>query len=178
MAQPANQEAVINKKKIFAKSPVEGDFSCVIIKNMNSLKLRSESGQIALPLILLISSIIIEIVIAGAFVSYYLSTSGLGARLSVRAQTAALSGIQDGLLQISENKEFGAVTQNYSVTVDSDSVSVTVSRTTIAQTNVYLYTITALGSAGTRQKKFVATASVDAVNGTLDLQSIQEVTAS
>ena len=136
-----------------------------------SFKRSKRNGQIALPFILLVSGIIIEIAIAGSFVAYYLSASGLGVRLSLRAETAAKAGIDDAIVQIAQNKEYGASDVNYTLTVDSDSVAVAVSRTVNSAANIYLYTITATATAGTRQKKFVATGTVNQTTGQVQLQS-------
>ena len=134
-----------------------------------SFKRSKRNGQIALPFILLVSGIIIEIAIAGSFVAYYLSASGLGVRLSLRAETAAKAGIDDAIVQIAQNKEYGASDVNYTLTVDSDSVAVAVSRTVNSAANIYLYTITATATAG--QKKFVATVTVNQTTGQVQLQS-------
>ena len=63
-------------------------------------------GQIALPFILLVGGLIVEIVIAGLLVSFFVSASALGERLSVRALAAANAGIDDAIVRISSNKEF------------------------------------------------------------------------
>lgn len=139
--------------------------------NFDLNRRKSGKGQIALPFILLISGIIIEIAIAGSFVAYYLSASGLGVRLSLRAETAAKAGIDDAMQRISQNKEYAASGANYNLTVDSDSVAVAVSRTVNSTANIYLYTITATATAGTRQKKFVATVTVNQTTGQVQLQS-------
>ena len=129
------------------------------------------SGQAALPVILLISGVIIEIAIAGSFISYFLSTGGLGSRLAQRAEAAAMSGIRDGLIKITRNKELGSVS-SYPVTLGSDSVYVEISLN--PQSQFYLYTITATANASTRQKKIEATLTVNRITGQVQLQSIVE----
>lgn len=135
-------------------------------------------GQITLPFVLLISGIIVEIAIAGSFVTYFLSTSGYGDRLAERASIAAHSGIRDALQRIANNKEFSnapcAAPYAYSITFDSDSAAVSVCRTADAASNKYVYTISSIGTAVSRQKKFVATLLVDQTTGRVYLESTVE----
>lgn len=129
-------------------------------------------GQIALPFILLVSGIIMEITIAGSFITYFLSTSGLGERLNLRASAAAQSGLRDAMIRVARDKDYAASTQNYNLAVGSDTAAVTVSRTVDSGLGVYIYTITSLGTASSRQKKLVATVIVNQKNGYLQLQSL------
>ncbi len=132
----------------------------------------SGKGQIALPFVLLISGIIIEIVIAGSFVTYFASGSGYSSRLQARAWAAAMSGVQDALVKIAKDKEFAPSTVQYEFTLDTDTATVTVSRTPDATGQYYVYTVTSLGSAGSRQKELTATAVVHQTTGALQLQSV------
>lgn len=146
--------------------------NCDCFANWNNISCRScGTGQIALPFILLVSGIIVEITIAGSFVAYFLSSSGLGERLLVRAEAAAQSGIRDAMVRIAQNKEYASGGASYSLTVGSDTATITVSRVTSDPT-VYVYTVTSLGVAGSRQKKFVATAYVHKITGAMQTQSV------
>lgn len=131
-----------------------------------------------LPFILLVSGIIVEIAIAGSFVAYFLSTSGYGERLSVRANAAAHSGARDGIMRISQNKEFVSNTCDspyaYSLAVGSDSAEVMICRTTDTENGRYAYIIESVGYAGSRQKKLGTQLLVDMVTGRVQLESIQE----
>jgi len=129
-------------------------------------------GQIALPFILLISGIIIEITIAGSFITYFLSTSGLGERLNLRASAAAQSGLRDAMIRVARDKDYAASTQNYNLDVGGDTAAVTVSRTVDNNLGVYIYTITSLGTASSRQKKLIAIVVVNQKNGYIQLQSL------
>src|SRR3989344_1297682 len=91
---------------------------------------RFYSGQIALPFILLVSGIILEIAVAGSFVSYFMTTAGAGDRLLVRATSAAQSGARDAILRVSQNKEYAASGASYTLNVGSDSTAIVVSRDT------------------------------------------------
>ena len=127
-------------------------------------------GQATLSFILLISGLILEIAIAGTFVTYFSSTAGLGERLSTRAFTAASSGIRDAQIKIVRNKDFEG---QFILSLDNDTASVSVVRSTL-DTN-YIYTITSLGVAGTRQRKFVAIIVADQTTGLVELKSIDEI---
>ncbi|KKU94148.1 MAG: hypothetical protein UY26_C0003G0299 [Candidatus Jorgensenbacteria bacterium GW2011_GWA1_48_13] len=129
-------------------------------------------GQVALPFILLISGIIIEITIAGSFITYFLSTSGLGERLSLRASTAAQSGLRDAMIRITRDKDFAASAQNYNLDVGNDAAAISVSRTVDSTLGIYIYTITSTGTASSRQRKLVATIIVNQRNGYIQLQSL------
>ncbi|MDP3725478.1 MAG: hypothetical protein Q8R20_03360 [Nanoarchaeota archaeon] len=133
-----------------------------------------ENGQITLPFILLVGGIIMEIALAGVFVAYFLSTSNLGERLAARAASAAYSGIQDAMVNITRNKEYGNT--SYVLEIKDDKTTVNVSRTQDPQ-GAYAYIIESLGEAGSRQKKLVATLIVNNVSGKTTLQSLLEVPA-
>jgi uncharacterized protein (UPF0333 family) len=134
-----------------------------------------KNGQIALPFILLVSGIIVEITIAGSFVTYFLSTSGLGERLSLRASAAAHSGIRDAMIKISRDKEYASTPVSYELAVGSDTTDVLVSKTDDDPNNSYVYTITSTGVASSRQRKIEATLIVNQTTGFIQLQSVQEV---
>jgi uncharacterized protein (UPF0333 family) len=140
--------------------------------------LRRRDGQLTLPFVLLIGGIIVEVAIAGAFVTYFLSNSGYGERLSIRAGAAAESGVRDAMVKITQNKEFlsngGEATYSVSVsTENTDNALVTVTRSDSG--TKYLYVVTSLGTAVSRQKKYVARIYVDAVTGQTELESVKEV---
>lgn len=135
------------------------------------------NGQMTLPFVLLIGGIIVEVAIAGAFVTYFLSNSGYGERLSVRAAAAAESGIRDAMVKITQNKEFLSDLGNtsYSISVSNETNDTAlVSATRETASGKYLYTVTSLGTAVSRQKKYVARIFVDPITGQVELESIQE----
>jgi len=130
------------------------------------------TGQAALPIILFISGIIIEIAIAGAFVTFFSGASIYGERLSARALAAAEAGIRDAQMKIVRNKGLGAT--SYSLPVGVDSTSVIVAQTVDNPNNLYIYTISSTGTALSRQKKLVATLVVSQITGLAKLQSLVE----
>jgi uncharacterized protein (UPF0333 family) len=136
---------------------------------------KRKNGQIALPFVLLIGGIIIEIVIAGSFISFFVSAVSLGEQLSVRALSAANTGIYDATMKISSNKEFGAGVEgiSYNIEVGNDTAVVEVSRS-VDPKNFYLYTIESTATSRSRERKIVAELVVDQTTGQLSLKSIEE----
>ncbi|MDP3974877.1 MAG: hypothetical protein Q8P88_01125 [Candidatus Jorgensenbacteria bacterium] len=136
---------------------------------------RQRSGQATLSFILLVSGVILEVAIAGSFVAYFFSASGFGERVSARALAAARAGLEDAQIQVARNKEYGTgSTVQYSFSVGDDVADVTVSRTTDSAHNTYLFSITAVGTAFTRERKLVATMVVDQTTGIARLQVLRE----
>lgn len=128
------------------------------------------SGQAALPAILLICGVITEIAIAGTLVAFVLSSSGLGERLSSQALAAAKAGVQDAFIKITIDKDFFAPDPDgYSFSVGSRSVKVIVVKG--ANTTQVISTGTALS----RQRKLEAILLVDPNTGKVDLKSIREI---
>ena len=70
----------------------------------NRLNFKKNKGIAALPTILLLGGIIVEISIVGAFISYLFSQSSFGIRSSEEALSLAQSGIQDAMIKIIRNK--------------------------------------------------------------------------
>ena len=136
---------------------------------MSNDNVRGRSGQATLSFILLISGLILEVAIAGTFVTYFFSSSALGERLSARAFAVANSGIRDAQMRIARNKDYSGT---FSLQLGSDSATVSVARAT--QGSNYVYTITSLGIAGTRERQFVATMVADQTSGLAETQSIVE----
>ncbi|MCX6788957.1 MAG: hypothetical protein NTZ36_03730 [Candidatus Jorgensenbacteria bacterium] len=126
---------------------------------------QKRSGQATLSFILLVSGLVLEIAIAGTFVTYFSSISALGERLSARAFTVASSGIRDAQMRLTRSKNF---TGQFTLQLGSDSAIVNIARTS------NIYTVTSVGVAGTRQRKFVATIVVDQVSGAVVTQAITE----
>ncbi len=101
----------------------------------------------------------------------------MGERLSVRALSAANTGVYDAVMRVSNNKEFGAGGTTYSVDVGNDTASVTVSRTVDDTNNLYEYTIESTATARSRNRKVVAKLVVNQTTGQINLKSIGEADA-
>ncbi len=66
----------------------------------------TRSGVAALPVILLTSLIVVELVIAGVLTAYLLASTTLGARQANRVLAAAQAGVSDAAMKITRNKDF------------------------------------------------------------------------
>lgn len=115
-----------------------------------------------------------EIALTGVFTAYFLSTSNLGERLSARAASAAYSGVQDAMVKITRDKEYG--NRSYVLEVEEDKVTLNILKTEDPE-GAYIYIVESLGEAGSRQKKLVATLIVNNISGKTALQSVLEVPA-
>ncbi len=80
------------------------------------MRIKTNAGVSTLPTMLLLGSIIIEIVIAMAFLTYYFNTLNFSARLSAEALEVARAGVQDGISQVILNKNY---TGTYTVTTSN-----------------------------------------------------------
>ena len=137
-------------------------------------------GQVALPFVLLVAGIIIEIAIAAVFVVFFLSTGTAGERLALRARGAADSGARDAMVKIARDKEFaGAASEaspfTYSLALGNDTADISVWRAVDNTNGVYIYSITAIATADNRKKKVMGSMVVDQITGRVQLQSLAEV---
>jgi hypothetical protein len=121
-------------------------------------------GVAALPTLLMVGGVIIEIAIGVSFLAFVFVRSGLSARLNVEAAAVARAGIQDALLRIARDKNFASggyalPVGNYSATVtvtkDNDCVGASSGRSCI----------TSVGTAFASQKKFEALTVTDNLTG-------------
>ncbi len=143
--------------------------------NLRRRRIREPNkGQATLSFVLIVSGIIIEIAIAGSFIAYFLSNAGLGERLSARALAASEAGLRDAAERVARNKDSCASTCLYNFAVGSDAAAITVTRTDDPTDNIYFFSITSLGTAGTRERQFVETLSVNKTTGVVGLSTITE----
>ena len=133
-----------------------------------------QRGFASLPVILLIGGMLVEIGIAGAFISYFLSQSGLGIRLSQDALAAAQAGVEDALIRIVRDKNFNPSPNPYTITVGNNSVQVAVCKDTCVGSNKFQ--IDSLGIAFNKQRKIRAIISVNNLTGEVKLESENEIT--
>lgn len=129
-------------------------------------------GQATLSFIILISGLILEIAVAGSFVTYFLSSSGLGERLSARALSAASSGVRDAQIRLVRSGTLCGDISAYAISLDQDTANISVSKSVNGENCEY--TITSIGVAGTRQRKLVAVLLLNTTNGLAELRSVSE----
>lgn len=127
-------------------------------------------GIAALPSVLIIGGIIVQIAVVGAFLSYLFASAGYGTRLASEALNAARAGAQDAMMRVARDKTFSS--DGYTVTTNGRDATVVVTRDSpVAGQDTILSTATAL----TRQKKIEIILEVDATTGQLEVLSFGEV---
>lgn len=136
-------------------------------------KNKSSSGQTALPFMLVIGGIIIEVIIAGALIAFFVNNMILGERLAIRSLSAANVGVQDAAMKISNNKELASAgSHDYNMDVGEDVVEVNINRSISGES--YIFTVTSTASAGSQQSRLVAVFIVNQRTGRISLSSITE----
>ncbi len=148
------------------------------MKNWN-LALKSSkavNGIAALPTMLLLGGIIVEISIVGAFISYLFSQSSFGIRLSEEALSLAQSGIQDALIKIIRNRSTITSGGTYTLIIENnkkvDIIICKDSKTASSNcdtSNNGKDEITSLGSVLTKKRKLRAIVNIN--SNTADLFS-------
>ena len=138
-------------------------------------------GAAALPIVLLVGSLLVEIGIAGAFISYFLGQSGLGVKLSAEALAAAKAGIQDAQMRIVRNKNFLPSPNPYTLTIGNNSTQITVCKelktvSTACDTAITgKFEITSLGMAFTKRRQVRAILYINGTTGEMKLESEKEI---
>lgn len=162
-------------------------------KNIKSENLLRGKGIIALPTVILIGGIILEIVLTLSLVSYLLLQSGAGSRFAAEALTASQAGIDDAVIKIIRNNNTGSIgdptVYPYTVSVDPGGLrqasiwickgfyinlldnSCNYGNSTPNQT-----TVVSLGKAFNKNRRLQAFISIDPVGGEVRIKSIQEIT--
>ena len=153
------------------------------MKNIFSCGIKSNkyiNGVAALPTMLLIGGIIVEISIAGAFISYLFSQSIFGVKLSEEALSLAQSGIQDAIIKIIRNKDFSS-TSGYDITIANKTAHIVVckgSKSVNGNCNIQdngKSEITSMGSILLKKRKLRATVNINSNTGEVKLESINEI---
>lgn len=138
-------------------------------------------GAAALPIVLLVGSLLVEIGIAGSFIAYYLSQSGFGVKLSAEALAAAKAGIQDAKMRIVRNKNFIPSLNPYTLNIGNNSAQITVCKekktvSTACDTAMDdKFEVTSLGMAFTKRRQVQAILYVDSTTGEMKLESEKEI---
>ncbi len=151
-----------------------------LIRSLNSKSyiLNSRSGIVALPAMLLIGGIIVEIGIAGLLVSYFLTQSNFGVKLSAQALAAAQTGVKDATLKIIRDKDFS---DSYSINIGNQSSQITVCKdfktvSTFCDTqNSGKHEIISLGIVQKKQRKIQAILNVNSITGEVKIESVKEI---
>lgn len=141
-------------------------------------------GIIALPTILLISGIVLEISIALALVAYFLLQSGAGNKFSFEALLMAQAGVDDAVMRIIRNNDFGSGTVSYTLTTDIiRKVDVVVCRGYRITSNVCdldqaisgKTEVDSLGKSLNKNRKLRAIININPENSEIKIETIEEI---
>ena len=147
------------------------------------VKSQKLEGMVALPTVLLVGGIIIEIGIAGLLISYFLIQSIFGARWSAEALATARSGIQDGIIKIVRNKnlDYTASGSPYSLPVGNWTAQVAVCKDakTLSSpcdtSSIGKHEVISSGVVKNKQRKLQAILNVSGLTGEVKVESIKEI---
>lgn len=140
---------------------------------MKNEKLKTKnSGVAALPTILMIGGITVEIIIALTATSYLFVESEFGSKLSSDAYLAASAGVQDAAMRIIRDKSFTQSTTTLSVGNYSADVFVCKDLPCAA---LGKHKILSVGKAQSRRRQLEAILNVDPTTGEVRLESLKEV---
>ncbi len=138
-----------------------------------------KKGFIALPLIILISGIVLEVALSLALISYYLVQISFGGKSSNEALSAAQTGIDDAVIRIVRNKDFSS---SYTLSIDNikktDVVVCSNSKTTTINCDTYNSgkdEITSTGKFFNRNRRLRAFVNVDNEKGEISVESVTEI---
>lgn len=144
--------------------------------------LKTANGIAALPTMLLLGGIIVEIAIVGAFISYLYTQGSFGARASEEALSFAQSGIQDAIIRIIRDKGFFSLSPGYDIIIANKTANIIVckeSKSNISSdcsiSNPGKSEITSLGSVLTKKRKLRAIVNVNSSTGEVKVESIGEI---
>lgn len=151
-----------------------------------SQKLKTNNGIVALPAVLLIGGIIVEIGVAGLLISYFLTQSNFGVKLSAQALATAQAGVQDATLKIIRDKNINYITsvspyslavgnQSAQVIICKDSKTVSTPCDDASSVNIGKHEITSLGIVQKKQRKIQAIINVNSVTGEIKIESTEEI---
>lgn len=129
-------------------------------------------GAATLPVVLLMSSIVVELAIVGVVLAAVLSNTIFSSRLANEALTAARAGAQDAIIRVIRYKNCPGTgcPASYSVTVGSRSTA----DVTIAAASGVI-TINSTGTSSSRKKKVEVLLGVDSTTGKVSIQSFKEI---
>lgn len=139
--------------------------------------LNKKRGVSALPIILIVSGIIIEVFVAVVAVSSLFSNSTLSTQLSVEAIEAAESGAQDAIIRIIRLGECspggaGCYPATYSLTVGGRDACINIIDDTLGDGSIR---VISRGAAFTRVRAIQVDLAINEDTQVLETQSFQEI---
>lgn len=140
---------------------------------MNKLMKGFSRGASALPVVLLISGIILEVVVAGLAVAQFFSNSSAAEQLSIGALEAAESGASDAILRVTSYincPDTDYCPSSYSLSVGTYSACVNIGSISGGE-----MTIHSKGIAFTRERTIEAVLEVSTSTARVNVNSFKEV---
>ncbi|MST04210.1 MAG: hypothetical protein EXS49_01405 [Candidatus Pacebacteria bacterium] len=140
---------------------------------MDKIKNSKKKGIISLIVALILGAVIVEIGLNVAFLSFIISESNLGNRLTNEALSSARTGIDDGILKIIR----GIDNAQYPLNIGSSLVNVTICGGSLCSPviNSNKDQITSVGLRALKKRKIIAIIEVDPVTRLVKVESIEEV---
>jgi len=143
-------------------------------------------GVIALPTIILIGGIILEIVLTLSLVSYLLLQSGAGSKFAAEALVYAQSGIDDAIIKIIRNSSFFGSGVTYQHTLDIDIIrkvsmvacrdfQITNDICDVTKPNSGKIQIISSGRSFTKNRRLQVFVNIDSNTGEVKVGSVQEI---
>lgn len=155
-------------------------------KNIKAENLLREKGAIALPTIILIGGIILEIALTLSLVSYLLLQSGAGSKFAAEALVIAQAGIDDSIVKIIRNNRLGYPSPyQYTLTVDAIrkaeiivcyGLRITNNNCDVTKVNNNKTNVISLGRVFNKNRKIEAIIDVNPNTGEIKVESIEEIT--
>ena len=144
-------------------------------KNLKHKTQNFIDGFSTLPAVLFIGGLVVEIVVALSFMLSFFSTTNLAANLSAEAFMVANSGIEDGMMKVTRNKDCppSGCTSPYDLAVGDRAAVVVICKDSCA--GLGKTQIDSIGTARLERRKVRAILSVDATSGRVTVDSISEV---
>ncbi len=146
----------------------------------------NQKGIAALPTVILISGLVIEMLAALAFIVFYLLQSGAGSKNAFLALSAAQSGVSDAMMRIIRNKsdvDNAGMPYAYALSLDNNrtaNLTICQGYKTVSANcdtpNSGHYEITSLGQAGAINKRLRVYVNFNASTGAINTESVQEIT--
>jgi len=131
----------------------------------------SRHGGAALPTILIMATVVIELAVGAVVVATMLNNTASNRRLSMEALQAARGGAQDALVYVQRycSSSSGCV-KTYDMTVGSRTAHVE-----ITDAGGGLVTITSTGDANLRKKRVQVEVGIDSITAEMRIRSFKEV---
>jgi len=126
-------------------------------------------GQVALPTILFIGGIVLELSLIGIFVALLLTKSTRKAKLSSEVWAIAKAGMEDSLLKIAEDKNFSS---SYTIQVGKGVANIQIIKDS---DNSSIYKIISSGKVFNLSRTLQALVTINQESGKINLKSVEEI---